>query len=120
MDPDLDPADHMPSRAALAREVLLFRMRMLSKLFYEHEWVEDLEFEIWDMAHGVPARFGDKDVSREMAKSFRDLIKLGGGFWAWPEVVGREGDHEVFVPLAEWKKVLVRRAENLRSQTSNP
>jgi hypothetical protein len=109
MDPDLDPTDHMPSRAALAREVLLFRMRKLSKLFYEHEWVEDLEFEIWDMAHVTPARFADKDVSREMAKSFRDLIKLGGGFWSWPEVVGKEGDSEVFVPLAEWKKVLKKR-----------
>jgi hypothetical protein len=44
-----------------------------------------------------------------MAKYFRDLIKLGGGYWAWPEVVGQEGDHEVFVPLAEWKKVLAKR-----------
>lgn len=109
MDPDLDPTDRMPSRAALARETLLFRMRMLSKLFYEHEWVEDLEFEIWDMAHVVPARFAEKDVSREMAKYFRDLIKLGGGFWAWPEVLGQEGDAEVFVPLGEWKKVLAKR-----------
>lgn len=109
MDPDLDTTDHMPSRAALAREVLLFRMRMLSKLFYEHEWVEDLEFEIWDMAHVAPARFADKAVSREMAKYFRDLIKLGGGFWAWPEVVGQQGDNEVFVPLKEWKKALAKR-----------
>ena len=109
MDPDLDPADHMPSRAALAREVLLFRMRMLSKLFYEHEWVEDLEFEIWDMAHVVPARFADQEVTKETAKYFRDLVKLGGGFWVWPEVVGQTGDHEIFIPLAEWKKVLGKR-----------
>lgn len=88
---------------------MLYRMRELSRLFYEHEWVEDLEFEIWDMAHDTPARFADKDVSKEMAKYFRDLVQLGGGFWAWPEVVGKEGDHEVFVPLAEWKKVLAER-----------
>lgn len=109
MDPDLDPTDRMPSRAALARETLLFRMRMLSKTFYDGDWVEDLEFEIWDMAHVVPARFAEKDVSKNMAKYFRDLIKLGGGFWVWPEVVGKEGDHEIFVPLAEWKKVLAKR-----------
>jgi hypothetical protein len=109
MDPDQEPTDHMPSRAALARETLLFRMRMLSKLFYEHEWVEDLEFDVWDMAHVVPARFDDKDVTDETAKFFRDLIQLGGCFWAWPEVVGQEGDHEVFVPLADWKKVLAER-----------
>lgn len=109
MDTDLDPTDRMPSRAALAREVLLFRMRMLSKLFYEHEWVEDLEFEIWDMAHTKPFRFADKDVSTEMAKYFRDLIKLGGGFWVWPDVVGKEGDGELFVTLQEWKNVLRKR-----------
>jgi hypothetical protein len=109
MDPDLDPADLMPSRAALARETLLFRMRMLSKLCYEHEWVEDLEFEIWDMAHVAPARFADADVTKETAKYFRDLITLGGGFWAWPEVVGQEGGREIFVPLEAWQKVLAKR-----------
>jgi hypothetical protein len=109
MDPDLDPTDHMPSRASLARETLLFRMRMLSKVFYGDEWVEDLEFDIWDMAYVTPARFDGKDVTRETAKFFRDLIKLGGGYWVWPEVVGKEGDHEIFVPLAEWKKVLAKR-----------
>ena len=109
MDPDLDPADRMPSRAALAREGLLFRMRMLSKLFYEHEWVEDLEFDIWDMAHVAPARFADKDVTKETAKYFRDLIKLGGGFWVWPDVVGQTGDHEIFIPLDEWQECLAKR-----------
>jgi hypothetical protein len=109
LDPDLDPSDRMPSRSSLAREVLLYRMRMLSELFYGHEWVEDLEFDIWDMAHVVPARFADKDVTRETAKYFRDLIKLGGGFWVWPELVGKEGETQVFVPLAEWKKLLAKR-----------
>ena len=109
MDADLDPADQMPSRAALAREVLLCRMRMLSKLFYEHEWVEDLEIEIWDMAHVAPARFADQDVTQETAKYFRDLIKLGGGFWVWPEVVGQTGGHEIFIPLNQWQKVLRKR-----------
>jgi len=83
---------------------------MLSELFYEHEWVEDLEFEIWDMAHVAPARFADKDVTKETAKYFRDLIKLGGGFWVWPEVVGREGDREIFILLNEWQECLAKRS----------
>ena len=70
---------------------------------------DQFTIEIWDMAHVTPARFADKDVSRDMAKSFRDLIKLGGGFWAWPELVGQEGNREIFVPLAEWQKVLGKR-----------
>ena len=106
MDPALDPTDRMPSRAALAREVLLFRMRMLSKLFYQSDWVEDLEIDIWNMAHTKPFRFADRDVSPAMAKSFRDLMKLGGGIWVWPDVVGKEGDGEIFLTLEEWKKVL--------------
>ena len=39
-----------------------------------------------------------------MAKYFGDLIKLGDGFWAWPEVVGKAGDSPVFVPLEEWRE----------------
>lgn len=109
MDPDLDPTDGMPSRAALAQEVLLHRMRMLSQTFYSAEWVEELEFEIWDMANMKPARFADNDVSESMARAFRDLVVLGGGWWVWPEVVGREGDTEIFVPLDEWQQCLAKR-----------
>ncbi|MCF7674651.1 MAG: hypothetical protein K9M97_04860 [Akkermansiaceae bacterium] len=46
MDPDLDPADNMPSRAALARETLLYRMGLLSQTFYGAEWVEELQSQI--------------------------------------------------------------------------
>lgn len=106
MTHDLDPNDGMPSRAALAREVLLFRMRMLSKLFHDSDWVEDLEIDIWEMAHTKPYRVADNEVSPDMAKYFRDLIELGGGFWVWPEVVGKEGDEELFIPLEEWNKIL--------------
>lgn len=108
MSTDLDPNDGMPSRAALAREVLLFRMRMLSNLFYQSDWVEDLEIDIWEMAHTKPHRFADNEVSSDMAKYFRDLIELGGGMWVWPEVVGKEGDEELFIPLEEWKRNLPR------------
>lgn len=109
--PDTDPADGMISRAALAREVLYFRMKNLSQIFYEADWVEDLEWEVWDMAHVKPWKFADKEVSDGMAKYFRDLIKLGGGFWTWPEVVGKEGEDPVFVPLDEWKIALAKRPD---------
>jgi hypothetical protein len=50
MSDDLDPSDGMISRAALASEVLLFRMKMLSQEFYAEPWIDGLEFEVWDMA----------------------------------------------------------------------
>jgi hypothetical protein len=107
--PDTDPADGMISRAALAREVLYFRMKLLSQTFYEADWVEDLEWEVWDMAHVKPWRFAGKDVTGNTAKGFQDLVKLGGGFWAWSNVVGQEGDMPVFVPLEEWRGHLAKR-----------
>jgi hypothetical protein len=109
--PDTDPADGMISRAALAREVLYFRMKLLSRTFYESDWVEDLEWEVWDMAHVKPYKIGDLEVTEELAKYFRDLIKLGGGFWSWPDLVGKEGEEPVFVPLDEWKKALAKRPD---------
>lgn len=96
---DTDPANGMISRAALAREVLYFRMKLLSQTFYEAHWVEDLEWEVWDMVHVKPWKLGDIEVTDNTAKYFRDLIKLGGAFWAWPEVVGKKGEDPAFVPL---------------------
>ena len=110
MNSDLDPIDDMPSRAALAQEVLVYRMRMLSETFYTESWVEDLEFDVWDMAHVSPPKFGEHAVTESTAKSFRDLATLGGGWWVWPEVVGREGDREIFIPLDEWQQCLAKRS----------
>ena len=103
---DSDPTDGMPSRAYLAHECLLYRMRQLSETFYAAQWVDDLEFEVWDMAHKQPYCFADNPVSESMAKSFRDLATLAGGWWVWPKTVGQDGHIEMFIPLEQWLALL--------------
>lgn len=48
------PTEGMPSRGGLAWEVSGYRMGRLSQPFFEARWVEDLEFQGWDMAHESP------------------------------------------------------------------
>ncbi len=109
MPEELDPADGMPSRGALAMETLVYQMRELSDIFYSAQWIDGLEFLVWDMAHKKPHRLADTDVSDKVAKFFRDLAILADGWWVWPETAGRKGDREIFVSLEEWKDCLKKR-----------
>jgi hypothetical protein len=106
---ELDPVDGMPTRKALANELLYFRMRQLSETFYSAGWVEDLEFEVWDMAHQEPHQIAGNAVSSDMAKYFRDLAALGGGWWVWPGTAGEEGRHPISIPLSHWQAILAKR-----------
>jgi hypothetical protein len=106
---DLDPADGMPSRSALAKELLLYHIRQFSETFYEEDWVEDIEFDYWDMGHDPDFEIGGTAVSESLAKLVRDLATLAGGWWVWPELVGQDGERPVFISMAEWKKCLAKR-----------
>jgi len=104
---DLDLTDGMPTRSALAQEVLFFRMQQLSETFYSAGWVEDLEFEVWDMAHKKPPRFADNAVSDETAKSFRDLATLASGWWIFPaEQFEKKASRPSFIPMKRWQGIL--------------
>ncbi len=109
MTTDTDPTDGMPSRSALALECLLYRMRQLSETFYSAEWIEDLEFEVWDMAHRSPYRFAGNDVTDSMAKSFRDLGTLADGWWIFTPDSQPNEPGPVFVPMARWREILRER-----------
>ena len=50
MNPDLDPADGLPTRAALARELLRYKMEDYSENSFCASWLVDLEFELWEAA----------------------------------------------------------------------
>ncbi|MEX2580849.1 MAG: hypothetical protein WD342_17450 [Verrucomicrobiales bacterium] len=109
-DTDLDPADGMPSRSALAQEVLCFRMQQLSETFYSAAWVEDLEFEVWEMAHKKPPRFADNDVTENMAEYFRALATLAGGWWVFPaEEFEKKASQASFIPMEQWQTILKER-----------
>ena len=107
MSSDFDPTDHLPTRAALARELLRYKMEEYSQDGFCASWLIDLEFELWEAAER------DAPSEREMfivttSRECRRLAELAGGWWAWDkEVPG--ADNPVFVPLEEWQKVLAKR-----------
>ena len=49
-NPVLDAADGLPSRAALARELLRYKMEDYSENGFCASWLVDLEFELWEAA----------------------------------------------------------------------
>lgn len=106
MKPDIDPHDGMISRSALAQETLIYRMKQMSDDFYSASWVSDLEFMVWEMAFGKEQSFAGMDVTDEMAKSFRDLAILSGGWWIWDDNTDPAGQNPVFITIKRWKEIL--------------
>jgi len=106
MNPDLDPTDGMISRSALAANLLLFRMKQLSEDLHCASWLNDLEFLVWDMAYGGENAFGDIKVSDQMAKSFRDLADLSGGWWVYKDKTLPDEHGPVFISMERWLQVL--------------
>jgi hypothetical protein len=108
MSDDLDPSDGMISRAALASEVLLFRMKLLSQEFYAEPWIDGLEFEVWDMAFNGQKLFGQFEVTESMSKYFRDLATLAGGWWVHEDESEPGQTGPVFVPMKRWQQILIQ------------
>jgi hypothetical protein len=96
-----------PTRAELAREVLLHRMRDYSEEFHCAGWLSGLEVLLWEIPEEDDRTW--VQARREISMELRTLAEIAEGWWAWnDEVPG--GDNPVFVPLAEWKKWLAKRA----------
>jgi hypothetical protein len=106
MTDDLDPSDGMISRAALASEVLLFRMKLLSQEFYAEAWIEGLEFEVWDMAFNGHKLFSRFEVAETMSKYFRDLATLAGGWWVQEDETCPSDRGPVFITMERWQQIL--------------
>lgn len=87
----IDPTDGMPSRSALAMELILHRIRQFSETFYEEDRVEDIEFDYWDLGHDPEFKLGGVPPPESLAKTLPDLASLANGWWVWPELVGWAG-----------------------------
>lgn len=109
MPEELDPVDGMVSRRALAREVLVFRMKLLSEDLYAAGWISGLEFDVWRMAFEGKPLFGKHPVTDSMAKSFRDLATLSEGWWVHEDKTCPSQPGPVFVSMARWKEILAER-----------
>jgi hypothetical protein len=107
-----DPIDHMPTRAEMAHELLLYRVRQLSTDLFDNTWDDDIEFELWQAvtAESEPYRFRQVDFAARMAAYFRHLSTLAGGWWAARDALEDLGvplppddsSGIVFLPLTDW------------------
>lgn len=101
------PADDLPTRAELARELLRYKMEDYSQNGFCASWLVDLEFELWDAVDR------DSPSEREMftvntSRECRRLAELCGGWWAWDNAAA-PGENPVFLPMGRWLQVLAER-----------
>lgn len=107
MDSDLDPTDGLPSRVALARELLRYKMEEYSQDGFCASWLIDLEYELWEAAERkTPTERAACTVAT--SKECRRLAEIAGGWWVWPDIPKQDGP--VFISLAVWDQNLAKRA----------
>ncbi len=111
MDPNLNPTDDLPSRADLARELLLYKMREYFQDAYCASWLVGIEIELWDLAERE-APTERESYAVTTSKECRRLAGIAGGWWAWHETAGRKDGREIFITLDEWEnRLAIRKAE---------
>lgn len=107
---DLDPTDGLPSRAALARELLRYMMEEYSQYGFCASWLKDLEFELWEASERVSPSEREMETVTT-SRECRRMAELAGGWWVWDkDVVGAE--NPVFMPMERWLQVLKERNNN--------
>ena len=103
MAADLDSPDNLPTRAELARDLLLHVMRDYADELCA-SWLMDQEFYLWEAAHlgRFPHTVDEAGARTDFCKRLGDLGALANGWWAWPDSVGRTGHQEVFLSVDEF------------------
>jgi len=93
-----------PSPAAAQ---LLEVMEELSENHWAAGWLTDLEFSLWQLAHGDPSGIGTPwRTSAFDGAELRRLSDACGGWWAWDDAI-----HDArFVPIGEWRARVEARA----------
>ena len=96
-----------PTRAELARELLLYKMKEYSQDGFCASWLVDLEWELWtgaDQPDSAPQQNYTQSTSREC----RILAEIAGGWWAWDDKAP-PNKNPVFVPMKRWLQMLEAR-----------
>jgi hypothetical protein len=102
-----------PTRAELAREVLLHRMRQYSEDFHCAGWLGGLEFLLWDppVEASAPWTVERKALSDEC----RILAEIAGGWWVYRDENRPDERGPFFIPMDRWQQILAE-----RKPTPNP
>ena len=102
--PDDPPS---PTRADLARELLLYKMEEYSEEFACASWLMGLEFRLWSYGEMVSTD-PKEQFSIKLGKELRTLSEIAGGWWAWDDEIS-PNDNPVFMPLEKWQELLSKR-----------
>lgn len=91
-----------PTRAELARELLLYKMEEYSEDGFCASWLVDLEYELWNAADQPedPAPLGC--WTKSTSKECRILAEIAGGWWVFEDDSRPGEEGPVFLPMARW------------------
>jgi hypothetical protein len=97
-----------PTRADLARELLLYKMKEYSEDFACATWLVGLEFQLWHYGN-IASTDSKEQYSIKLGKELRILAEVTGGWWAWNNEVPAGGENPVFMAMDRWLQVLIER-----------
>ncbi len=95
-----------PTRAELAREVLVHRMRQYSEDFHCAGWLGGLEFLLWDPPVEADAPWTLE--RRALADECRILGEIAGGWWVDEDETRQAERGPVFITTERWQEILAR------------
>jgi hypothetical protein len=95
-----------PTRAELAREVLLHRMRQYSEDFHCAGWLGGLEFLLWDPPVEADAPWTLE--RKALADECRILGEIAGGWWVYQDETCPAERGPVFITMDRWQEILAR------------
>lgn len=114
------------ARSQDAAFLLVAQMRELSEQMWCAGWSSGLEFDLWfEVLRGgvdpVPVGMvGPSNLTCLEAVKLRELARRAGGWWMWWQepkgCAGVRESGEVFVPMAEWRKVYDDHCEKQKAQ----
>ena len=106
MSPDLDPSDGLPTRAAVARELLRYKMEEYSEDFHCASWLSDLEYLLWSVPSEEESPSGR--VRRDISNELHILGEIAGGWWVYEDETRPSERGPVFVSMDRWQQILAQ------------
>ena len=90
-----------PTRADVARELLLYKMREYSQDGFCASWLHDMESELWQLAV-CPSPAKTAGFAPNFFREIHGLALIAGGWWVWKTAPDPEKSGPVFISLSEW------------------
>lgn len=100
-----------PTRAELAREVLLHRMKEYSEDYHCAGWLGGLEFLLWETPAADDGSPSAKRL-RNLVPELRTLAEIADGWWLYEDETHPNTRGPVFIPMPRWQQVLADHQTN--------